>query len=257
MEMTSYEPGTPSWVDLGVPDPAAAADFYSALFGWSVTDLGDEAGGYRIASLRERPVAGIGPQMQADAPPSWTTYVSVDDAGATAEAVRRAGGKVLVEPMDVMSAGRMACFADTTGAALSVWQPGNHLGAGIVNEPGAFCWNELVTRKPDEAKAFYAEVFGWTSSSHAAGPTPYTEWKLHDRTIGGMVPLGDAVSADLPACWIVYFAVADADAATVKVAELGGAATMAPNDIPAGRFSIVNDPQGAAFGLIQLNTPRG
>ena len=47
-ERTSYAPGTPSWVDLGTPDPAAAAAFYSGLFGWVIEQGPPEAGGYRI-----------------------------------------------------------------------------------------------------------------------------------------------------------------------------------------------------------------
>jgi predicted enzyme related to lactoylglutathione lyase len=255
MEMTSYEPGTPSWVDLGATDPAAAAEFYRTLFGWDVMDLGEEAGGYRMAELRGKPVAGIGQQMQEGMPPWWTTYVSVADVDVTTEAVRKAGGQVFVEPMDVMTAGRMAVFADSTGAHISAWQPGDHLGAGLVNEPGALCWNELVTRQPDEAKGFYADIFGWTAASQTSGPVAYTEWKLDDRTIAGMMPMGENFPPQVPSHWMVYFAVEDTDASTAKVESLGGVVVMPPTDIPPGRFSIVRDPQGATFSLIRMNTP--
>src|SRR3546814_2179829 len=58
--------------------------------------------------------------------PAWTTYISVDDADATAKAVVRAGGSVVAEPFDVPGAGRMAILADTEGAAFSVWQAREH-----------------------------------------------------------------------------------------------------------------------------------
>lgn len=123
MEMTSYEPGTPSWVDLGTPDQDAATAFYEGLFGWDVPEGPPEAGGYRMCMLRGTPVAGMGPQMNPDMPPWWTTYVSVADADATTAAVTANGGHVLMPPMDVLDVGRMAIFMDPAGAMFSVWQP--------------------------------------------------------------------------------------------------------------------------------------
>ncbi|HEX3648672.1 MAG TPA: VOC family protein, partial [Pseudonocardiaceae bacterium] len=177
MEMTSYQPGTPSWVDLAASDVNAAAEFYSALFGWHVPEGMPEAGGYRIAELRGRPVAGIGPQMQAGMPPNWATYIDSSDIDATAKLVAEAGGQTYLAPMDVMEAGRMAVFADPSGAAFSVWQAGQHKGAGIVNEPGSLSWNELATRQPDVAIPFYQQVFGWQGQTHDMGEgMTYTEW---------------------------------------------------------------------------------
>lgn len=253
MEVTSYEPGTPCWVDLGSPDPDAAADFYSGLFGWTVTDQGSEAGNYRLCSLHGKTVAGLGHQQQVSVPPYWTTYVSVSDATAAARTVAAAGGEVLLEPIDVMSLGRMAVFADPTGAPFSVWQPGTHIGAQLVDEPGTLCWNELTTRQTEQAKNFYQAVFGWQAATQDMGPTSYTEWQLGGRSVGGMMPMDDTWSADLPSHWLVYFAVEDADTAAARVAELGGRVSIPPTDIPPGRFTVVNDPHGAFFSIIALN----
>ena len=63
--------------------------------------------------------------------------------------------------MDVFDSGRMAFIVDPTGAQLGLWQPKNHIGAGIVNTVGAMCWNELLTRDAQTAKAFYSAIFGW------------------------------------------------------------------------------------------------
>ena len=54
MEMTSYEPGVPSWVDLGTPDLEKAAAFYSALFGWECPEGPEEVGGYRVCHHRRQ-----------------------------------------------------------------------------------------------------------------------------------------------------------------------------------------------------------
>ena len=162
-ERTSYAPGTPCWVDVGTPDIEAAAAFYSGLFGWSVKEgeNAEQTGDYRQAMLRGKPVAGVMPLMQEGQPPAWSTYISVEDADATAAKVREAGGQVLAEPMDVLDLGRMAVFIDTTDAAFGIWQPGSFVGAGVVNEADALVWNELNTRDPEAAKAFYGAVFGW------------------------------------------------------------------------------------------------
>ncbi len=62
----------------------------------------------------------------------------------------------------------MAIFADPPGAVLGLWQPGQHTGAQVANEPGAYCWSELITTDLDGAKAFYGAVFGW--DAEAQGP---------------------------------------------------------------------------------------
>src|SRR3954454_17234711 len=118
MEIDKYEPGVPCWVDLGSPDPQGAADFYGALFGWEAPEGPEETGGYRIAMVRDRAVAGIGP-AQNPGPPVWTTYVDVESADDATERVPAAGGQVIAPPIDVLDAGRMAVFVDPVGAFFS------------------------------------------------------------------------------------------------------------------------------------------
>ncbi|MGH4026544.1 MAG: VOC family protein [Pseudonocardiaceae bacterium] len=252
MQIDSHEPGTPSWVDLGSPDPAAAAAFYSGMFGWSLVDQGPEAGGYRMASLQDRPVAGLGPQQQPDVPPYWTTYISVSDADAVTKAVQAAGGTVFVEPMDVFDAGRMAMFADPSGAPFAVWQPRSHIGAMLVNEPGTMCWNELATRDTAAAKAFYPATLGWSAVDQKIDGVAYTEWTVAGRTVAGMLPMDDRWPADVPSHWMVYFAVDDTDAATRRAEKLGGTVTVPPTDVPPGRFAVLRDPHGAVFSVIKM-----
>jgi uncharacterized protein len=258
-EISEYAPGTPSWVDLASPDPDASARFYGGLFGWSATDPGpvEESGGYRMLQRDGRDVAGLGPTQAPGQPAMWTTYVSTDDADAVAAKVREAGGRVVMDPLDVLGAGRMAVFADAGGAVVSVWQPQSHHGAAVVNEPGSLCWNELATRDIEQAKRFYAAVFGWTADTNSVGDTSYTEWKLDGRTIAGMIQMNDEWPAEVPAHWMVYFAVEDIDAATAQVERLGGRISVPPTDTPAGRFAVVNDPHGAVFSIIRLAEGRG
>lgn len=252
-DVESFAPGTPSYVDIGVPDFDAASAFYGGLFGWDVVDLGPEAGGYRMAELGGRGVAGIGPQQGPGT--WWTSYVTVVNVDETLAKVTAAGGSVLMPAMDVMTAGRMAIFTDPTGAALAVWEPGDSIGSYTVNEPGTLCWNELNTRDVDAAKAFYSAVFGWTPVTSQNPEMEYTEWHLDGRSIGGMMSQVGVMPDEVPPHWLVYFAVADCDATLVKAVELGGTKMTDAMDIPGtGRFALVGDPFGAHFAVMALES---
>jgi predicted enzyme related to lactoylglutathione lyase len=195
--------------------------------------------------------------MEDGQPPAWTTYISVDDADATAEKVRDAGGNVLAEPMDVMDLGRMAIFADPTGAVFGIWQPGSFSGAELVNEPGTFSWNELNTRDPEAAKAFYGAVFGWEARDMDMGDFgSYTTWRHparsdDDDSIGGLLDMRGRVSDEVPEHWMTYFTVEDRDATLDEAKQRGAEVIFGPMDLPNGRLAILTDPQGAAFGVFE------
>jgi predicted enzyme related to lactoylglutathione lyase len=257
-ERDGYAAGTPSWVDLSSSDLDASTAFYGALFGWEHQPAGppEETGGYGFFLRDGKMVAGVGPKMNEQQPTVWTTYVSTDDAQATAEKVSAAGGQTLLEPMAVMDVGHMGVFMDPTGAAIAVWQPGRHKGAELVNEPGALVWNELQTRDVDAAKAFYGSVFGWEADTNEMSPGfEYTGWKLGGETIGGMMQMSEDMPAEVPPHWLVYFGTEDTDASVQRITELGGSIAMAPMTIPAGRFAVAADPLGTHFGVFQGAEP--
>ena len=253
MEINAYAPGTPCWIDLGANDIDKAAVFYGGLFGWDVGASIPEAGGYRIASLRDRAVAGLGPQMNAG-PPSWATYVCSTDTAATLDKVRAAGGTVVMDTMEVMGQGVMGVFLDDQGAACSVWQPLEHKGSGLANEHGSFIWNELSARDAEAAMAFYPAVFDWQADVKDSPEMPYTEWLSGGKSIAGMMPMSPGMPDGMPASWSVYFAVDDCDASVARVGELGGSTVFEPMDISIGRFALVKDDQNAVFGVM---TPNG
>ncbi|WP_327145636.1 VOC family protein [Nocardia sp. NBC_01327] len=254
--MSSYAPGVPNWVDLATTDIDAAKNFYGDLFGWQPNVSPDpQYGGYTMFTLPGEAggeVAAAMTIMNPAQPPAWTAYVNVLDADATAKAVQAAGGQLFMEPMDVPEQGRMVVFADTQGAVIAGWQPYGFKGAGVVNEPNSWCWSELNCRNIEPAKAFYAEVFGWESSTAAFGSTTYTEFKVGGNSIAGMMQMDENWPPDVPSHWINYFAVSDADAIAAKTAELGGTVAVPPTDMTIGRFAILSDPQGANFAIIRL-----
>ncbi len=254
-ERKSYVSGTPNWVDLQTTDQAAAKQFYGELFGWKYNDLPvDEDNGvvYSMATLEGLDVGAISPlgeQAAAGVPPHWNSYVSVDDIEATAAKVAGAGGTVIAPPFDVLDAGRMAVIQDPTGAVFELWQAKNHIGAALVNEPGAFSWSELITPDVPKAAAFYKKLFGWDSETNT-GQMPYTEFKVDGSSIAGAM---NPPMPGIPPMWGIYFSTADTDATVAKAKSLGGAVFAEPMDIEPGRFAVLADPQGAMFNVIKMN----
>jgi uncharacterized protein len=249
----NFAPGSPNWIDLGSTDTAAAAQFYGSLFGWTLEDLGPDAGGYGQFRKDGKLVAGLGQATDPARGSSWSTYFATTDTDDSAAKVEANGGKVILAPMDIMGAGRMAVFTDPAGAFFAVWQPGNHQGVELTNEPGSLTWNELMTTDIDACKTFYSRVLGVSTRDVNMGDgPPYTLLEVGDRSVAGAMPI-DPAWGPMPSAWTVYFAVDDCDAVHAKAVELGAKTVTAPQDTPAGRFAGLADPQGAAFSIIKNN----
>lgn len=249
-ERTEYAPGTPSWVDIQTSDPDAAKRFYGALFGWEYDDRPVPQGGvYSMAQIRGRNVAAVAPLPPGqEVPPHWNSYVTVADVDATAARVADTGGTLLMPPFDVMDAGRMALVQDPTGGVVALWQAKNDIGAQLVNEHGSLCWNELHTPDVATASAFYSQLLGWQPTA-MPDMGEYRVFMLGENGIAGAMP--PAVPG-MPAAWLVYFAVDDAEAAVATAKQLGGTVLAEPTDIPVGRMAMLADPQGAVFAIIRL-----
>lgn len=253
----SYDEGIPSWIDLMSPDVDASRTFYSELFGWDATDELDDEGNRIYVTFRKdgRQVAGLGGQFPGmeGMPAVWNSYVNTADADATAKKAEAAGGSVMMEPMDVMEAGRMAVLQDPSGATISLWQPRQHIGAELVNGPGTFGWSELQTRDPGGVRSFYEETFGWKLVDQDMGPMgTYTVATFDgERSFAGLMQMPEDVPEQVPNYWSVYIGSDDVDADCEKIKALGGETHAEPFDIPGvGRMAAVADAQGGAFQLM-------
>ncbi|WP_410668704.1 VOC family protein [Amycolatopsis sp. cmx-4-68] len=254
----AWPDGTPSWVDLMVPDQAKAVAFYSGLFGWDVQTGGEETGFYGMAMLRGRPVAGIGQTPPGQEMPAvWTTYLSVSDVDKLAAAITEAGGQIVMPVMEVMKEGRMAVAADPAGAVFGLWEPGHHTGTQVTAAPGTLAWNECMSRDFPAAKAFYEQVFGYGFQDLSNDDFTYAVLLVDGRPVGGLGGLPASVPAEVPSNWSTYFAVADADASAAKAVELGGQALDQPSDSPYGRQVRIADDQGVTFLVIAPNEQSG
>jgi hypothetical protein len=249
--------GTPAWVDLMVPDRHTATAFYGPLLGWEFAEGTPEMGYYTTALRGGRIAAGIGESSPGTPapPPAWTTYIAVDDLDAVAARATEAGGQVLMAPMDVMEFGRMAVFADPTGAVVGLWQSGTHKGADVANEPGAYIWNELMTRDFSGAEKFYGMVFPYTFGDMNGPDFKYATIDLDGRPVGGLGEFSASTAVDVPASWTTYFAVADADASAAKAVELGGRLVSEPADSPYGRIAVIRGPFGETFAIMSTTEP--
>jgi predicted enzyme related to lactoylglutathione lyase len=246
----SYTPGTFSWSDLSTTDPEGAKVFYGELFGWEAEDMPVGDGVFYSMMRRDgKNAAAIAPQPQqqreAGVPPIWQSYVTVESADATAERVKELGGKVHAPAFDVLDAGRMAVLQDPQGAFFLAWEPRGHIGAAIVNAPGALAWNELNTTDIEAASSFYSGVFGWTVSPFEGSPEPYLAIKNGEGNNGGIRP----GQQGMPPAWLVYFGIEDLDAALALIEERGGTKYAGPIDIGMAKIAVVADPQGAVFAL--------
>ncbi|HEY7111666.1 MAG TPA: VOC family protein [Thermoanaerobaculia bacterium] len=255
-DVTRHDHGAFSWAELSTSDTAAAKTFYKDLFGWSIKDNPMGPGPqdvYTMLQVSGKDVGALYPmpaeQKQQGMPPHWTTYVTVKSADETAKKATELGGKVIAEPFDVMTFGRMAVIQDPLGAIFAVWEAKEHIGAQRVNEPGAFCWMELLTPDLAKAKTFYSGLFGWTYKDSTTPGMQYSEILRGGSPIGGMMPPMPGMEK-MPSVWGVYWQVNDVDASTSKAKSLGAKTLVEPRDIPnTGRFAVLQDPQGAAFSI--------
>jgi predicted enzyme related to lactoylglutathione lyase len=270
-EREGYRHGVPCWVAAVVPNPQAAVDFYTGLFGWEAADTMplDGPGRYFVCTLHGRDVAAIGSGRGGAAAsiPAWDTYIWVDNADQTAARAADTGGTVVAAPFDLLDAGRLAVLADPAGAVFCAFQPNRHRGAQVVNEPGAWSMSSLNTADPDGARSFYGALFDWEADTMDFGGMAVTLWRLPGfeggepgqpvpaDVVGVMLPQDAAGSPDdPPPLWSVDFWVSDADATASRAADLGGRVLAPPFESPVGRTGVLADPQGATFSISKAPT---
>jgi predicted enzyme related to lactoylglutathione lyase len=262
-ERTEYAPGEFCWVDLATTDVDGAISFYGQLLGVEAQPApGDpeETGGYGFFTKDRKMVAGYGPTQREGQPAFWSSYVKVEDAEATAEKAKDAGGQVHFGPIDLPNeSGRIAVLQDPTGAFVCFNQQQNHPGAQRVNEPGTWTWNNLMTRDLDRAQDFYARVFGWEAVHNEGAPSGVLMWQVEGQRwpegLGGLMEIGSDLPADMPAHWQVYFIVENADDSIQRAEGAGAELAFGPIDVPVGRLAALVDPQGAPVSIIESHYP--
>jgi uncharacterized protein len=245
---TNQPDGTPTWIDLGIPDLDRAMEFYGALFGWEFDVGSEEYGRYTTCLLDGRRAAALVPNHDPSATEFWwNVYFAADDVDATIVRAVNAGGEVVGGPFDIPEQGRGALLRDPVGAQFGLWQGRGHVGCEVVNEPGALIRNDLVTPDPGPARDFYPEVFAFTLDGNADMPDADFTFlrRLDGHEAGGI--FGNPAAPR--STWNTVFEVADTDAVVRRAAANGGKAEE-PSDMLYGRIAAVTDPFGVEFSVI-------
>lgn len=237
------------WHEQVSDDPKKAEGFYTKLFGWGTEVYTAPGVDYTMISSGGQTHGGFSQAQEGAPPPHWLSHIGVENVDETIEKATGAGGKVLAGPFDMEDVGRMAILADPQGAFFSVYQSHGEGSGGA----GLFVWDELGTTDADGAQRFYEQVFGWTTKDQGEEYGGYRIFSRGEEQVGGLMKNPDP---SIPAYWTPYVGVEDPDATCKKAQELGAAIIVEPMDIPnIGRFAIIQDPQGAVFGIIYGESP--
>ena len=236
------------WHEQVSSDPQQAQDFYTGLFGWETEAYKPGEVDYTMISSGGQNHGGFARAMEGAPPPHWLSHVRVEKLEDTIEKATGAGGQLAAGPFEMGEVGRIAIIADPQGAYVSAYEPPDE---GPAPE-GVFVWDELGTTDVDGAQRFYEEVFGWTTADMGSD---FGGYRIFDRVGGtgqGVAGLMQNQEENIPAMWTPYVGVEDADATCAKAKELGATAIVEPIDVPTvGRFAVLQDPQGAVFGIIR------
>lgn len=262
-KVESHAQGTFCWIDLATNDTGKARKFYTELFGWRAEDApmpGEQGGVYTMLYKGDAMVGALyelNPDMKAaGVPPHWESYIAVDDVDAAAAKVEQLGGRINAPPFDIPGVGRMAAVADPDGAAFNLYKAAGEAGLQLVNEPGAYCWSELYAKNPSRATEFYGSLLGWRSKESVSsdGRPYYQLGPSEEQAIAGMMELRPEWGA-VPPNWSLYFQVSNLDESLEKAKSLGANVLMPVTNIQGvGKFSLVSDPTGAAFLMIEMTS---
>jgi uncharacterized protein len=128
------------------------------------------------------------------------------------------------------------------------------------HKPGSFCWIELATTDQNAAKNFYGSLFGWTVKDSPMGADEiYSTFKFQGRDVAAAYRLRkEQLAQGVPPHWMLYVAVASADEAASRAAQLGGKIFCPAFDVfDFGRMAVLQDPTGAMFSVWQAKQHAG
>lgn len=252
--MTSASHGAWVWYELMTGDPATASAFYCDVIGWQARDAGHPQMAYTLFGRDGRDICGMlrmpAEVHAAGVKPHWAGYVATDDVDGTSAEIARKGGKVHRAPDDITDIGRFAVVADRQGATFVLFKPARGARPDVASGNGDIGWHELIAEDPDDAFAFYAELFGWTKAQTIdMGPMgPYQIFAHDGVAVGGMM----RKPADMPAAhWRYYIRVDGIEAAIARLDKAGGTIVDGPHEVPGDDWVVhAADPQGARFALV-------
>lgn len=253
-EVTHYPHGAFSWAAFDAHNIEEAKRFYGALFGWEYSEVPmGEGDPYTLGLVNGKSVVGLAPmqpdQRAAGMPPYWSMNIAVDSADAAHARIAAAGGTPLGEPFEVLDQGRMTVAQDPTGGMVILWESRAHTGSAYNAGPGVPVWHELYTTDVAAAAGFYETLLGWTYTLNESPGGETATCFLNGEPVAMIMPITPEMGP-MPTAWIVYFGVADVEAAATRVAELGGQVNFGPVVMSGFPFAHCTDTQGGRFSLV-------
>ena len=245
-------PGKFVWFDLFSEDASTSAAFYEALFGWTITPLGDPKGRISTISRQGRPIANLIGLESRPGRAKWLCYLSVPDVDRALDRVRELGGSVHREARDLADMGRVAIVVGPQNASLGLVVSSSGDPADTGPAPGMWLGSELWTTDEDAALAFYTGLVDYeVNSVKLRGKVRYSMLLSQGHRRGGIVefPWSDGAPE-----WIPYVEVDDAGKTAAMARKLGGKVLLSPDmSVAEGRVAIIRDPAGAVFGIQQVD----
>lgn len=227
-----------TWCDLSTFRPSVTKPFYARLFGWQFDGTSDydyaSVGGAEVAAVFQMPDK----LREIGMPSFWMSYVSVPDVAAKVEIARGSGGRIELERPD------HALIRDPLGAGFTVYQdaqPAMPDGLGTRAGHAYFC-SDIAAVEP-----FYKALFGWEFD--ALGESVWRVRSQDGEQMCFAYQLPDAVRGK-EQYWAVLFNTGSLASAT-ETALSAGATGHVSTVLQEGPASLIHDPDGAAFFLIE------
>lgn len=252
--MTTYEPtsGSIIHIELATDDPAGTRGFFETVFGWTFESIPEMA--YMTFSPPNPPGGGVatGEAEGPFTPPPTLLYVNVDDLAETDEAIRAAGGEVLVDDMAVPEMGRFTVFREPGGVVEAAWEttsadePSEGGFPPFTDEPeaGSVTHFELYSDDPEATRAFHEAVFGW--GFEPVEGSDYVTVRPPTPPYGGMM----AATDEMPVGTLLYLLVEDAAAAVETIEAAGGAVLREPFPVEGwGTMAVFEAPGGTPLAV--------
>jgi predicted enzyme related to lactoylglutathione lyase len=246
-------PGKIIWHDLFTRDTFNAREFYTNLFGWSYQTYSTGGKTYTLFSYKGKSIAGmVELEPGNENENQWISYLSVLDVNLAAGHVTTNGGKVLLSPRMLHQLGELAIFTDPDGAAFGILSSMSGDPEDFLVQANEWVWADLLVKRPLEITRFYQGIANYevVDDTRSAEPDDYIL-----RTSGfARAGVGPLPASDVLPNWLPYVRVANITNSVTKVMQLGGTVIMQPDvAVFGGKLSVVADPTGAVFGIVQIN----
>jgi uncharacterized protein len=237
------------WNELLVADEAGARQFYSSVFGWSTEPFQGGNTDYTLWKNKGKNIGGLMKRPREDIPPHWLGYVTVADVEATAQKAKAAGGKLLMEPFDVPSVGRIAVMQDPQGAALGLIQPQEMQSSCAANQ---VVWCDIPVLDLDRAIGFYSAVLGAPIQKQECEGTNFAVLPRagEDAVSGCLTPAREGSQPSQQGALVYLNCQGRLDQAIAAVKSKGGRVLETKRQIgPYGFRAIVLDSEGNRIAL--------